>query len=257
MRELVGGIVVLTLGRGPLSANAYLVRSGPSFVLIDTGWPGSAAAIRRSAEAAFGPGARPAAILLTHLHPDHSGSARELARAWEVPVLVHPRELPLAAGYVPEFANPLDRRVVLPLLHRLPRGVRQRIEAGSDDTDLVQALDPDGPPPGLPDWECVPTPGHTPGSVSFRRPRDRLLVTGDALLTVDLTAPSGLVLGRRRLAPPLRFTDWDRTTTLATIASLAALGPRGVLAGHGHPVVGPAVPGLVRTLADRRSVPPG
>ncbi len=39
--------------------------------------------------------------------------------------------------------------------------------------------------PGLPDWEAVPTPGHTPGHVAFFRRSDRVLITGDALVTVD------------------------------------------------------------------------
>ncbi len=67
----------------------------------------------------FGKGTRPAAILLTHIHPDHSGSALELARIWDLPVHVHPRELPLASGrYLPQYGNPLDRWLIAPLLRQ-------------------------------------------------------------------------------------------------------------------------------------------
>ena len=97
----------------------------------------------------------------------------------------------------------------------------------------------------------MPAPGHTPGSIAFFRPRDRLLISGDAVLTVDLTTLRGL-LGRWSMpAAPLRFTDWDRTTTEDSIAALARLEPRGLAPGHGRPRVGPAVAPGLQALADR------
>ena len=255
-REIVEDLWVVDLGRRPLDTNVYLVRSGGGWVLVDTGWPGNAREVRRAAEAVFGRGARPEAILITHLHLDHSGSLRDLAAAWEAPAFVHPRELPLAGGYVPEFANPLDRRVILPLLGLLPRRSRERILTGGSVTDIVRALDPAAPPPGLPDWSCVPAPGHTPGSVAFFRPRDGVLVTGDALLTVDLRTLRGLVRARPQLAPPLGFTDWDRSETVRTIGELARLVPRTVAPGHGNPRSGPSVPHDLQALADRLQASP-
>ena len=50
---------------------------------------------------------------------------------------------------------------------------------------MVRELDPDGCPPGLPGWRCVPAPGHTPGSLAFFRPAGRVMLTGDAILTID------------------------------------------------------------------------
>jgi glyoxylase-like metal-dependent hydrolase (beta-lactamase superfamily II) len=251
LRQLAGDVWVVTLRRRPLDTNVYLVRSGPAWVLIDTGWPRNGRAIRRAADSVFGQGAVPTAILLTHLHLDHSGSVRELVGEWDLPVFVHPRESPLAGGYVPEYANPLDRRVILPLLKLLPPQTRARVLTGDSISDLVQALDPAAPPPGLPDWTCVAVPGHTPGSVAFFRPRDRVLLTGDALLTVDLATMRGLLRGRPELAPPLRFTDWDRAATEDSICALARLTPRTIAPGHGRPRSGPSVPHDLRAVADR------
>ena len=250
-RQIADDVWLVVLGRRPLDSNVYLVRSGASWALIDTGWPGNGPVIRRAAEALFGRAAVPSGILLTHVHIDHSGSARDLAAAWGVPVVVHPREVPLAGGYVPEFANALDRRLVLPLLRLLPRRTRDRVLTGDSLRDVVRPLDPDGPPPGLPDWSCVSAPGHTPGSVAFFRPSDRLLVTGDAVLTVDLTSPRGLVGGRTELAPPLRFTDWDPRATESTIGDLAGLRPLALAPGHGRPVAGPWVRDDLRALSER------
>jgi glyoxylase-like metal-dependent hydrolase (beta-lactamase superfamily II) len=188
------GVHRLRTGRLLGETNVYLVASSSSWALIDTAWPSRARAGRDAAEALFGSGTRPATILLTHVHPDHSGAAYELARAWELPVHVHPAELPQAAGGIlPGSANPIDRYVLAPLGRVSPRR-----PAGRHDPldDVATPFDPDGAVPGLPDWQCVPAPGHTPGSVAFLRPADRVLVTGDAVLTVDLDTIGGLVRGR-------------------------------------------------------------
>jgi glyoxylase-like metal-dependent hydrolase (beta-lactamase superfamily II) len=76
-------------------SNVYFVQSGGTWVLVDTMWRGRAGLIRSAAETLFGAGIRPRAIVLTHVHPDHAGSAAELARRWDVTVYVHPDELPL------------------------------------------------------------------------------------------------------------------------------------------------------------------
>jgi len=96
--EIAAGAYRVETGRGLTGANVYLVRSGPGWVLIDAAWPRRAQLIKAAAESVFGPGTRPAAIVLTHIHPDHSGSALELARMWDLPVYVHPAELVLAPG---------------------------------------------------------------------------------------------------------------------------------------------------------------
>ncbi|MGY1712073.1 nitroreductase/quinone reductase family protein [Geodermatophilus sp. SYSU D00758] len=231
------GVHALALGPGVLASNCYLVRSGDAWALLDAGWAGDAEAVRRAAESLFGPGARPTAILLTHIHPDHSAAAGDLARAWQVPVHVHPDELPMAAGrYLPEFDTPLDHWLVMPVMRLLPAATRARIEAAGDITDVTRPLEPDGAVPGLPDWEWVAAPGHTPGSVAYLRRRDGVLVSGDALVTVDLGSVPGALSGRQRLAGPPWYSTWQRRTARRSIAALAALRPRVLLPGHGYPL---------------------
>lgn len=99
---------------GPLGrteTNVYFVRADSSWALIDAAWSKDGPLIKEAAEGLFGADARPAAILLTHSHPDHAGSALELAQAWKCPVYVHSRELPLATGdfsAITQYAGPLD-----------------------------------------------------------------------------------------------------------------------------------------------------
>jgi glyoxylase-like metal-dependent hydrolase (beta-lactamase superfamily II) len=240
-REVASGIFQVGTGHGFTEVNVYLVRSAQGWVLVDTAWPKQAAAIRAAAESVFGPGTRPAAILLTHFHPDHSGAAPQLARLWQLPVWVGPDELPFAAGgYDPAYAHPLDRWVIAPLLRLVPR---RRLEAWQQRDSLegvAVAFDPNAGVPGLPGWECIPTPGHTPGHMSFFRPEDRVLITGDALVTVKLNSLTGPFIERPGLSGPPWYTTWHAEAAKHSIKRLAALRPLVVAGGHGNPITGAA-----------------
>ena len=252
--EIAPGVYRVETGRGLAVANVYLVRSGPAWVLIDTAWPHRGQVISAAAESLFGTGARPAAILLTHIHPDHSGSALELARRWGLPVHVHPRELPLASGrYLPEYGNPLDRWLIAPLLALMPR---RAVEASLSRNSLVgtaRAFDPAAGVPGLPDWQAVPTPGHTPGHVAYFRSKDRVLITGDAVLTINLNSVPGLLVGKHRVAGPPHISTWNWPAAMQSAAALARLRPEVLACGHGRPMSGAQAAASLASFSDRFS----
>jgi glyoxylase-like metal-dependent hydrolase (beta-lactamase superfamily II) len=251
-REIAPGVHQLAVGKGLLSSNVYFVRSGPSWVLVDAASAGQAQAIREAAESLFGQGSPPTAILLTHDHPDHSGSARELALAWERPVWVHPEELPLVLGGVPAFyayANPLDRWLVLPWLEIMGAKRTESMLARASLKEVVRPLETDSEIPGLPDWRPVPTPGHTPGHLAFLRPSDRVLITGDALVTVAVNSVWGLLTGRQAISGPPRYATWSWRVAKRSIANIAGLEPEVVAGGHGLPLAGPGTPDAVKTLS--------
>ena len=252
--EFVSDVYGLVIGRGPLSTNVYLIRSGSSWTLVDAGWPGSEEKmIVAAAESVFGPGARPASMVLTHLHPDHSGATPRLAERWGQPAYVHPDEMPLAAGYRPEYAIPLDRWL-MPLIRRLPRKVQERIAAGADLTAVVQAFDPRVGIPGLPGWVAIHSPGHTPGHLSLYRRGDGVLITGDAVVTVDLNSLLGALTGRQGVFGPPRYSTWDCSAAQRSIATLAALQPQVLATGHGPVRVGETAQAL-QVLAGGQDVP--
>jgi len=236
-REIASGVLMMTAGSGPLAVNLYLVRSGPSWALVDCGWARSADPVHRAVERVLGPGNAPSALFLTHIHPDHSGAAGALARLWDVPVYVHKAELPMAAGrYVPEFSMPLDRWIVAPFLWSLPARARRRLEAAGDISNVVHGLPGDRELPGLPGWTAVPTPGHTPGHVAYWRSSDAVLITGDAVVTVNLNSAGGLLLGVPDLSGPPRYTTWNWKQSMDSVSQLAGLGPRVLAPGHGRPL---------------------
>ena len=227
--------------RGRTQTNVYFVGSRSAWVLIDTGWAKDAPAITQAAGSLFGADAHPTSILLTHFHPDHAGSAPQLARTWASPVYVHPDELPLASASfsaMTAYTGPLDRWVVLPLMHAMGRRRREAILAKSSLKDVARALDPGAKVPGLPGWQCIPTPGHTRGHVSFFRASDRVLISGDAIVTMDLNSASGLLLQREALCGPPWYTTWNWPAARESVAKLARLEPTVLAGGHGTPMTG-------------------
>jgi glyoxylase-like metal-dependent hydrolase (beta-lactamase superfamily II) len=254
-REIVEDVYCLG-PRGRTQTNAYFVRSGSSWTLIDTGWAKDGPRIKEAAESAFGADARPASILLTHCHPDHSGSALLLARSWDCAVDVHPDELSIARGdfaAIAAGAGPLDTWVILPLMRAMGRRRREAMLSRSSLHDVARAFEPGDDVPGMVGWTCVPTPGHTPGHVSFFRAKDRVLITGDALVTMRLNNVSGLLFQHPGHSGPPRYTTWNWRVAMESVARLAQLEPTVVAGGHGLLMIGAGTASAVRAFARQRS----
>jgi glyoxylase-like metal-dependent hydrolase (beta-lactamase superfamily II) len=246
-REIAPGVYCMEVGKSISRSNVYFVLSGPSWVLIDTASANCGRLIRKTAESLFGSNTRPASILLTHDHPDHAGSALELALMWDCPVYIHPDELPIATirnlSTIEKYANPLDRWIILPLLRTMPRRRIELMLSKESLKDVAQAYDPGTDIPDIPDWQCIPTPGHTPGHVAFFRTSDRVLITGDAVVTVDLNSFLGFLLwcsriSKHKVSGPPWYSTWNRRAAKESIAILADLEPRVLASGHGMPMTG-------------------
>ncbi len=251
---------VFCLGpRGRSQTNVYLVRDESVWALVDAGWQQDGPSIDGAVHRLLGLDTRPAAILLTHVHPDHAGSARALSEAWGCPIFLHPAEMPIAAGdfaTMERCAGPLDRWVILPAMRALGRRRREAVLARRRFAELATRLPADGTIPGLGGWEWVATPGHTPGHVSFVRRADRVVLTGDALVTLLVNSPAGVLVGRNGLSGPPWYTTWDRRAGAASIRDLAALEPTVVGGGHGRPLTGPGATEAVRRFAVRTASDP-
>jgi glyoxylase-like metal-dependent hydrolase (beta-lactamase superfamily II) len=259
-REIAPGVYYKEIGKGFSRSNVYFVKSGETWVLIDAASIKCGRLIRETAASLFGGKAQPTSILLTHNHPDHGGSVLELLRSWDCPVYLHPDELPYSAitdlATVEKFANPLDRRVVLPILRMMPRKKAEATLTKSSLKDVVRGFDPAAAVPGLPDWECIPTPGHTPGHVAFFRPADRVLITGDAIVTVDINSPAGMLswglrMKKQRVSPPPWYSTFNKPQAIKSLVTLVNLKPWVLASGHGVPMTGDSVAAGLHKLAEK------
>lgn len=249
MDQVAAGVYQLRIKR---FVNVYFVEAGTDgeWVLIDTGLPGSDKEIRAAADELFGPGARPQAIILTHGHLDHMGSAKELAAAWGVPVVVHPLELP----YVTNKAKypPRDPTVggSLAFMSRFfPTDL-------PDLTGVAEALNTDDPtPPFLANWRWLHVPGHAPGQLAFFREADRTLLGADAFATTDHESIPKLLLGIPKISVAGAPFNYDWAQCRAAVQELAALEPRAIGCGHGPVIKGPAAAAGLHALADKYQLP--
>jgi glyoxylase-like metal-dependent hydrolase (beta-lactamase superfamily II) len=217
-----------------------------NWVLIDAGVMGSRPFITGAAEARFGAGARPAAIVLTHGHFDHVGCLVDLAEEWDVPVYAHALEKPYLTG---EASYPKgDPSVGGGLMARLAGFYPTH---PIDVSNRLVTLPPDGTIPPMPEWQWIHTPGHAPGHVSLWRERDRALIAGDAFVTTAQESAYAVAVQEPEIHGPPRYltTEWDKARL--SVETLAGLEPDLVITGHGRAMQGPEMTQALHALADQ------
>jgi glyoxylase-like metal-dependent hydrolase (beta-lactamase superfamily II) len=205
-----------------------LVTEGDAVTLVDTGYPGDRAGVLASLERIGKSPADVSAVVLTHAHPDHLGSAEHFRTRQSVPVWVHEHEAPNAKGErieqvsIPTLLKMAWRRDVIVWLLDIVRLKAARVErVGAVETFVEQVLDVPG--------QLVPvhTPGHTSGHCAFHLPDRGVLLAGDALMTehalVRETGP--------RLLPG--FFHTDEMQARASLQQLTDLAADAVVPGHG------------------------
>jgi len=148
-------------------SNCYLLL-GERPVLVDTGAPGDLKRILSALKAHDLEPRQLALILLTHGHGDHAGCAAELKRRSGAQIALHTADAALARS---------GRSGVLAVQDVLGRLMRPFIDEEFEpfEPDLLFEQGIALEPYGL-RGRVLPTPGHTPGSVSV------VLANGEALI---------------------------------------------------------------------------
>lgn len=145
---------------GPVMTNCYLVykEKGESGLVIDPG-TGAEEVVRRIQTLNL----NIEAILLTHAHFDHIGGLEEVRAATGAPVYVHPQE----AEWLLE--PELNGSTLFPVEEVRCRPAEKTVEGGEQLTLLGET------------FSVFHTPGHSPGSVSYRA--GNFIFSGDVLFS--------------------------------------------------------------------------
>lgn len=229
---------------GPAS-NWIIVRDETGFILIDSGYPADGSLVLQSIEHL---GLKPKdalAMLITHGHVDHTGSAAHFSSAYGTPILCSPEELDHVQGKV---KHQVTARQVVPRAWR-PRVFRwmiHAIKAGSlTATPATKAVAWDAEKlrnlPGKP--EAVLAPGHTPGNVAIVLAGKGAIATGDTFITGH---PLSRHTGPQMLHPMYHHVPAE---ALAAPSHLEKIDATVILPGHGPAMTMP----LSDALASLRS----
>lgn len=217
-KEVVPGLYRVNLG----FVNIYLLiaKAEKPITIVDTGTPGNAPKILA---AIAGLGRTPqdvAAIILTHAHFDHVGSAEKLRRETGAPVFAHGLDADLLAG----------GRVIRPWIPAPQPVLRLMVKmAGSSLGGTIEPLVVDEKlteGQSLPFWGGVTVihlPGHCAGQIGLLSPRAGGVLIGGDVATNFIGLNHAIIYE-------------DLETGIASARRVAELNCRVVCLGHGRPI---------------------
>jgi glyoxylase-like metal-dependent hydrolase (beta-lactamase superfamily II) len=219
MRQIVPDVYLI---EGLRASHVYLLVSKGGLTLVDTGSPGEAARIVSELEEGGYALSDLRAIVLTHCHADHTGSAAELARRSGARVLAHRDEVPYIEKIEALPASSFVRRLLDWVSDRRFRTAACQVDQALEDADVVDALG------GL---QVIHVPGHTPGNIALYGSDRGILFCGDTIFNGNPLS------GKGGIQPPPRAFSVDPAQAEVSTRELAKLPAEVVCFGHGEPIL--------------------
>jgi glyoxylase-like metal-dependent hydrolase (beta-lactamase superfamily II) len=208
--------LLMVLDRGP--GQAYLLRRGPEAVLIDTGIAGQGEAIAGALREWGLDRESLTHVVLTHWHPDHTGSAAELASWPNLQIWAHRNDAPIIRGDTygsfPALTH-AEEGLYAQIADSVPDAAPSRVDRELDDNEALETIGA----------RVLSTPGHTSGSIALHFPDEGVLFTGDVATEH---------LGQIVLGP----FNQDRTRSRESFRRFADIEADTICFGHGQPLRG-------------------
>lgn len=206
----------MVLDDGP--GQAYLLRRGREAVLIDTGIAGQGSSIAAALEDWGLDRDALTHLLLTHWHPDHTGSAAEISAWPNVRIWAHHVDAAIIRGdtygsfpHLTHAEDDLYRQIS----GSIPDAPPSRVDRDLVDDEILTELGA----------SVISTPGHTDGSIALHFEQAGVLFTGDVA-----TENQGYVI----LGP----FNHDRPRARDSFRRFADVDVDTVCFGHGQPLLG-------------------
>ncbi len=150
-------------------------------------------------------------VALTHCHPDHQGSAKQICETRHIRLACHEADVAAMEGRAPMLPRNLLTRVI----ERVGGGPAYPVQRILHDGDEIAG------------FRVIHTPGHTPGHVIYFRESDRVAIVGDVLRSMN---PFTGKVGLGEMPGALTV---DREESRRSIRKLAQLRPAIICFGHG------------------------
>jgi glyoxylase-like metal-dependent hydrolase (beta-lactamase superfamily II) len=202
--------------------HCYLIDSGEGLTLIDTGYEEDAEFILKELEIIQRPATDIKRILLTHSHKSHISGLATIAKMSGAPVYAHEWEIGIIQGERKAEKVGYDRPKPFNLeVYALQVGLN--LGVGKHTPWHVDGRLKDGDTAGP--LQVMSVPGHTPGSLAFWWPEQRVLITGDTVASWP------------QVDRGWRSFDLDEAAAKRSAGKMAELSSAEVLCvGHGNPI---------------------
>ena len=201
MKQVKPHIYLLESGK---FVNIYAIVRDNGVLLIDTGTPGKVANILKElAEIKVNP-SDVKAIVITHAHYDHAGSCAALIDETHAKLYIHKDDLDMLLGKAPPRRHSF--------VHKLSAFISKYFFKYPNPKNVVP-LDEEAAIQGFEDLKVIPTPGHTPGSMSILDAKDSTLFCGDSI-----NNRSGRLTGPNKYFTINMEQAWRSVARIATIS---------------------------------------
>lgn len=172
MQQITENIYQISLG----AVNAFIV-DGNGLTLIDTGYKGSTEKIFTAIKRAGRDPGEIKRVILTHCHPDHTGSAANIKKILSVPVFAHHEDAELIeqgiGGRTPMHLSP---GIINWLIFNL---FIKRNGSAIEPVHIDERLTENDVIPVAGGIQVIHTPGHSAGHICLLIKSEGVLIAGD------------------------------------------------------------------------------